>query len=45
MDNQRLFAHYDKCPDDNCGVDLGGAPASDIWELLSGERRMELCPL
>jgi len=26
----------DKCPDDNCGVDLGGAPASDIMGIIVG---------
>jgi len=26
----------DKCPDDHCGIDLGGAPATDIMEALPG---------
>ena len=26
----------DRCPDANCGVDLGGAPASDIMGILVG---------
>src|ERR1035437_4496829 len=25
-----------KCPDSNCGIDLGGAPATDIMETLPG---------
>ena len=26
----------DKCPDDHCGIDLGGAPATDIMEAMAG---------
>lgn len=37
----------DKCPDDHCGIDLGGAPATEIMGLqagrYSGQWRMVAC--